>query len=364
MKIAVLALTCEGQRLARRIASLYPGYADLYLKEGYAVEGRERSFASLSQLVWDLFKEYDGLVFVMATGIVVRVIAPLIQHKSLDPAVVVVDEAGQFTISLLSGHLGGANFLARQLGELIDATPVITTASDVQGRPAIDMVAKKLGLNIEPFSQLKYVNAAIVNRGTVGIYTDIDKTRFLKYCPELDTEGINICPLDVYPQQADSYDAVVVISDRIVLPAGKPTLYLRPRTLIVGIGCRRGMTAQEILQFIKQSCQDIGRSTGSIRALSTAWIKADEEGILQTAECLRVPVYTYTRDELQSTVERFGLAVSQYVMEQIGVGAVCEPAALLGATQGRIILARQKHNGVTLAIAEENCPWWESVPEI
>jgi cobalt-precorrin 5A hydrolase len=358
MKIAVLALTDEGRRLARRVAGLYPGQVDLYFKEGYAVIGRERSFASLSQLVGDLCKTYDGLIFVMAVGIVVRVISPFVRHKSLDPAVVVVDEGGNYSISLLSGHLGGANRLAHQIAELIGAAPVITTATDVQGRPAIDMVAKKLGLAIEHFDNLKYINGAIVNGGMVGIYTDMPQFVLFGRCAELDTDGIRIMPLADYPRGREHFDAVVVITDRIItLTDGPPAVFLRPQVLTIGIGCRRGVMSSEILSAVRKSCAAAGRSAAAVKNFATAWLKADEEGILQAAEEMRVPVQTLAKEALEEVILKYGLPISKYVTEQIGVGAVCEPAAILGAAQGELILAKQNYAGITVAIARESCPW-------
>jgi len=362
MKIAILALTRDGKCLARSIADRLPGQTDLYFKEGYAVEGRECSFTSLSQLVQDLFKQYEGLIFVMAAGIVVRVIAPLLKNKALDPAVVVVDEKGSFAISLLSGHLGGANSLANQISGLIGAMPVITTASDVQGLPSIDLVAQKLGLYIEPFGHLKYINAAIVNREELGIYANIDKALLLKRCPELGIKDINIEPLEQFPNSVKQYQAVVVISDCIMPNIDQPVLFLRPRILSVGLGCRRGMPVDAILAAVKKACEQVGRSPGAIRKLATAWVKADEEGILQAGRFLNVPVQTFTKEQLQATIISYSITSSPYTLEKIGVGAVCEPTALLGAKRGRVILPKQKYNGITVAIAEESCPWWELDP--
>lgn len=359
MRIAVLALTRQGQCLARRIACLYAGYADVYFKEGSAVTGCERSFTSLSQVVGNLFKEYDGLVFVMAAGIVARVIAPVMQHKSLDPAVVVVDEGGNFAISLLSGHLGGANDLARKIAELVGAAPVITTATDVQGRPAIDLTAKKLGLGLEPFSNLKFINGAIVNGDTVGIYTDMPQSVLLERCTELATPGIQIVPLTRYPQSSGCYKAAAVITDRILpLTDHPPLVFLRPRILAIGLGCRRGTMSSEIIQAVKKACAAVGCSVASVKTLATAWLKADEEGILQAAKIMDVPVRTFAKAALEEVILRRGLPVSEYVREKIGVGAVCEPAALLGADQGELILAKQNYAGITVAVARANCPWW------
>lgn len=358
MKIAIFALTNAGRRLAGRIAAAYPG-ADLYFKEGYATEGREGSFANLTQTVGELFAVYEGLVFIMAAGIAVRVISPFIRHKSVDPAVVVIDEGGNFAISLLSGHLGGANALAGELAALMGAAPVITTATDVQGRPAMDMVARKLGLSPEPVQHLKDVNSAIVNGGRVGIYTDMPKTLLLDRCPELADEGIEILALPEQPDEMKRFDAVVAMTDRLfVAPEGCPDIYLRPGTLVAGIGCRRGIGPEEILQAVTEACTEGGYGTGAVKALATAWLKTDEPGIREAAEALLVPLRIFSGEALAACTARYGLAESNYVMKQIGVGAVCEPAAILGTKQGELVVPKQKYAGITVAIARESSPWW------
>jgi cobalt-precorrin 5A hydrolase len=278
--------------------------------------------------------------------------------------VVVVDEKGQFAISLLSGHLGGANLLATQLADLMGATPVITTATDVQGLPAIDMVAKKLGLRIDSFKQLKFINSAIVNRGTVDIYTDIDRPSLLRRCPELEISTIAIKPIAEYNVQQITADVVVLISDRVLEQASVPTLVLRPQTLSIGIGCRRGTSEQEIINAILRSCEEAQRSPNAIRGLHTAWVKFDEDGLLQAGKSLQVPVVCYSQAQLQKTIDQYEIPTSQYVMEQIGVGAVCEPAAILGTRQGNLILPKRSYSGITVAIAEDSYPWWGSAPAI
>jgi len=359
MKIAVLALTAAGRSLARRISGQYPGQVDLYFKEGYSRSGREHTFESLPRLVENLFAAYEGLVFIMAAGIVVRVISPFIRHKAMDPAVVALDEGGNFSISLLSGHLGGANDLAREIAALIGAVPVITTATDVQGRPAMELVARKLGLAVEPFQNLKFINGVLVNGGKLGIFTDMPKPLLRERCAELFADGIEILLLAEYPTQRTYFHAAVVMTDGVFpFPASPPSLFLRPPTLHVGVGCRRGTSAGAILEAVEQACALSGRAPSSVKTLATAWLKSEEEGLIRAGEMLKVPVKTFPREALSGAIARFGLPVSKYVEEQIGVGAVCEPAALLAAGQGKLILGKQRYTGITVAIATDGCPWW------
>jgi cobalt-precorrin 5A hydrolase len=160
MKLAVIALTKGGAKLGQRIALAYPEQVDLYLSP---------LNQPLKQLTERLFPQYQGIVFIMALGIVVRTIAPFLQDKRKDPAVVCLDEAGSFVISVASGHLGGANKLTIQLAELLSAAPVITTATDVQGKIAFDVLAVEQDLLIEPFENLRLLNSALVNGEKIGL---------------------------------------------------------------------------------------------------------------------------------------------------------------------------------------------------
>ena len=148
-KIAIWVITPNGIKIAQRIAASLPD-VDVYMSGRLNQTVIEKlTFDKLSEEMLEQFIKYAGHIFIMSSGIVVRVIAPLIQNKTEDPAIVVIDDQGQHAISLLSGHLGGANALTLQVAEIISARPVITTATDVNKRPAIDVLAKEKGLNIE-----------------------------------------------------------------------------------------------------------------------------------------------------------------------------------------------------------------------
>ena len=165
--IRVVALTPAGVLLARRLSRALPG-AVTWLPASRAAAGDE-SFDSLAEVFAQAFARGDSLVCIMAAGIVVRHLAPLLQGKDRDPAVVVVDEAGRFAVSLLSGHLGGANILARRVAEVLGGTPVITTATDVQGLPALDTLAADHGLVIDNLAAVKEVSMALLAGRPVGL---------------------------------------------------------------------------------------------------------------------------------------------------------------------------------------------------
>jgi cobalt-precorrin 5A hydrolase len=357
MKVAIISVTYKGALLADKLAKSLDFKVDVYAKAGRNKADSGQTFDSLSHLIQDVFNHYDGFVFIMATGIVVRVIAPHIQDKRFDPAVVVMDDGGQHAISLLSGHIGRANELALTVGKAVDAVPVITTATDVAGLPAADVLAVKLDLVIEPFEQLKTINAAIVNGDRVAFFIDRSLANYTHfYLPAVEM-GVRLFDMDEL-EITDEYDSAVVITDK-ELYMTKPHLYLRPATLAIGIGCRRGTTSAEILTAIESCCRKIGRSPKSIALMGTTLVKQDEVGLLAAAQQLEVPLKFFTNDELQQCITEQKFTTSSFVEEQIGVGSVCEPAAILGGQANSLLLARTVHPQITIAIAEVKCRWWE-----
>lgn len=314
------------------------------------------TFSSLSSLMKDLMGQYDRLLFIMATGIVVRMIAPYIKHKSVDPAVVVMDEQGQFAISLLSGHLGGANEWTAELAQLVSATPVITTATDVNGLPAPDVLARKLSAAVEDFSVLKEVNAAIVAKEIVPYYLD-DTLYFSSYYKKLAKEmGIAVqCfnPLTVTGRAAcGNLDAAQVVITDLVIPRGPRTLVLRPKSITLGIGCRRGTSADYIKAAILDALESIGRSLYSVQSIGSVTVKSDEIGLLQAARELNIPIHFHTPEAIEYIIESQGLEESKFVKETIGVGNVCETTALLEAKSQTLLLKKTKYQGITIAIAQ------------
>ena len=357
MKLAVISVTRKGAELAERIAPLLGPGVDVYAKSGRKLSGSHRTYDSLSQLVAEIFSLYDGLVFIMATGIVVRVIAAQVQDKRCDPAVVVLDDGGNYAISLLSGHIGGANELTRLVSHAAQAVPIITTATDVAGLPAADVLAVKLDLAIEPFSSLKTINAAIVNGDRVLFLIDkelADHERYIALAARQAVALVDSSEL-VY---SDKYDAAVVITDK-EFTIHKPHLYLRPHSLALGIGCRRNTTSAEILSAINQACRTIGRSSSSVAVIGSTVVKADEQGLLAVAEQLCVPVKFFTNEQLEQCINQYELSLSDFVNEKIGVGNVCEPAAMLAGRNNKLILPKTKYPKVTVAVTTVKYRWWE-----
>lgn len=372
MKLAVIALTKGGAELAGWLAAGWDGPVDIFLG-GQA--GRQKGVAvttfvcPLSELVGHLLPQYRAIVMIMALGIVVRTVGPLLRDKRQDPAIVCLDEGVNFAISVASGHMGGANRLAQKLARLTGAVPVITTATDVKDRPAFDLMALDHNLAIEPFERIKTFNAALVNGELIEIFSELSPSD-LGYGPDTPRwESVEFRPWRDWNQWADwalhhqteaaKYVVLVTNLAAVDSPFTKDTepeiLYLRPRSLIAGIGCRRGISAETVLEALQLACAQAGVSPLSIKKLASVDLKRDEQGLLEAAERLGLLVDFFDREKIDACLRAHPeLIRSDYVKAQIGVEGVCEPAALLAGYQPVLILPKTGHRGVTVALAQEN----------
>lgn len=344
---AILALTAGGARLAQRLAG-FLGDVRLYLPRRLAQEdaaGCVCYFDSWQQAVTEAFKHQRRLIFIMASGIVVRTLAPLLTSKKTDPAVLVLDEQGQFVISLLSGHLGGANLLAEQVAKLLGATAVITTATDVKGVPALDLLAQQLECDVYPANLVKVFNRLLVEGETVNIFSQWPLQESLRL-------GFN----NLTNEQLGGEQPTVYITNRRLPGTRGLRAVLRPRNLVVGMGCRKGVSREQVISAVKGAFRMAGLSLLSLRAIATVDLKMQEAGLQQAARYFKVPLLEVTREEIQSLDGCF--TPSEFVKKQIGVGGVCEPTALVISGRGKLILAKQKMGPVTVAIAEAKLWWW------
>ena len=361
MRIAAISVTLKGANLAIRLRNNLADKVDLYSRARGGLPEGTASFDNLTSLVSQIFNEYDGLVFVMAAGIVVRVVAPHIKDKRSDPAVVVMDDAGVHAISLLAGHIGGANELTHKVAAAVDARPVITTATDIAHLPAPDVLAVKMETAIEPFQELKSINAAIVAGQKVPFFIDQDLVEVSRFTRIATEYGVELLDMPLLKDEA-TYDAAVVITDK-ELYLNKMHIYLRPGTLAIGVGCRRGATCSQIVNAIRDACGKIGRSAQSIAIMTSSVVKQEEIGLLAAAQQLEVPIAFGTNAQLQEMIDVHRLDVSSFVQDEIGVGNVCEASALMGGRATSLLLAKTVYPKVTVAIAEVKSRWWESDPD-
>lgn len=347
MKYAIISVSKEGALLGQRILHGLPG-GEAFERCGEESGGDANFFQKTMALTEEIFSVYDGLLYIMASGIAVRAIAPHIVSKTSDPAVLVMDECGKHCISLLSGHLGGANDWAREVALVVGADPVITTATDVHGRLSPDALAKKLHLRIDPVEALKPVNAAIAKGENFGWFIDSaceDADYFLQKMKE---EGVEAEYFE--EDKLKTVSACAILTENH-FPISVPHVFLHPKNCFVGIGCKRGTSEELISDAVRRAIETAGIRVSQIKAFASVDKKADEEGLLAFAAHGRLPIHFYSADVLRKVAEEKHLETSQFVQKEIGVGNVCEAAALTEASPGRTLLAKTKFSSVTVAIA-------------
>ena len=322
MKCAVISFTEAGEKLAKTISQWIPN-TDIYSNRGYP--------AGVKSEISAIFEEYKRIVFVSSVGIAVRLIAPYIKDKTRDPAVVAVDDLGRYAISLLSGHIGGANDLACEIAEAIGAQAVITTASEARGIEAVDMFAQRCGLVIENMEDAKTITSIMVNGGTLRLISEIN-------------QQIN------YPRISETeYDGCLYITSRTAISCDKPYCVLRPLNLTVGVGCRKGKSKEEILYAINTVFKENDLSIKSIDCIASIDIKKEEQGLIQACEELGCNFKTFSKEQINSVQKRF--AGSSFVKGAVGVDCVCEPCAYLAS--GEIIVGKRSLDGVTVSVGRK-----------
>ena len=351
MSLAICALTAGGAALARRLGTLLPE-AEVWLPEKLrSDDGCHYSDIGMANLLPQLFRRGHGLICIMATGIVVRSLAPQLRNKALDPAVVVLDEAGEFAISLLAGHLRGANALTRQVAALLKATPVITTATDVNGLLAWDEAARLAGLAIEPLERIRTLNSLLLQGEKIAL---VDRERLISGSFAA-TPGIELAPNFSAANLAGAAGRVFVTEGLIPqLELEENLLLLRPRRLVLGIGCNRHTTQEEITHAVYEVLTSEGFALLAVSRIASISEKGDEAGLLAFAAELRLPLTTYSHEELNSV--RSPSPPSAHALAAVGAHGVCEPAALLAAEGGPLLIPKQKCGNVTVAVARLNRP--------
>lgn len=354
MRTAVFALTVQGVRTARRVWAALPE-ADVFISgRCRAACPGTRIFARLAETAGEAFRQYDALVFIMAAGIVVRTIAPLLRGKLEDPAVLVLDERARHVISLLSGHVGGANTLTRQLALALGSDAVITTATDVEGMRAPDAVAGQLGLSPWPHDAILAVNRALL-AGREACYCVDARLRLASfYLSSLRGLGLQAQSVSEVAEQAARVERSGQVP--VLISAARPSetrhLFLCPRRLIAGIGCRRGTLPEEIERALCAALARLHLPPEAPDLLATTVVKEDEAGLFMAARKRDIPLKFYGREALQAMVVRYGLRESPFVKKTIGVGNVAEAAALAaaGSAGGSVALGKTKFEKVTVAL--------------
>ncbi len=337
MKIALVAFTENGILLSDKIDAYLcetDNQTKIYTTQQLAKEHNKIPFGE-SITLWAkvCFETCDVLVFIGACGIAVRAIAPWIESKASDPAVLVIDDKANFVISLLSGHIGGANKLTKSLADLLGAMPVITTASDINGKFAVDEWAVSNNMFITDTTQIKFITSALLKDESVGLQCIFPITSALPNGIELSDKGkYGICI---------SYD-----KDK------KPfehTLNLIPKNIAVGIGCKKDTTQEHIESAVKLALQEENLPIEAITGLYSVDLKKNEIGILAFCEKYTIPFHTFTSKELNQA--ECDCAPSEFVKQITGSDNVCQRAAFLGSNHRTIIKEKTVYDGVTIAFA-------------
>ena len=329
---SIFAFSRQGCQTARKIMAACPDVIwNIFTMERFG----EADFSAITPKCYgDCFASSEILVFVGSCGIAVRKIAPYVHDKRTDPAVVCVDELGTFVIPLLSGHIGGANALARKLAESLHATPVITTATDINRKFSVDTWATEHGCAISSMKLAKAVSAAILE-GDIPLKSDFPIVGNL--------------PNGVIPGENGDLGIYLTITDKEPF---ENTLRLTPKLLHLGIGCRRGTEKEAIANAVEQVFRENGLDFRAVKCAASIDLKQDEEGLLSFCKEQNIPIHFYRAEELTALPGEF--TPSPFVRKVTGVDNVCERSALVGADN--LIVKKTACHGVTVAVAMEN---WE-----
>ncbi len=372
-ELVVITYSEQGAETAERlIRSLrVEGFACRgYLYEKYKAEGF-LSFAKADSLVQDAFERKGGLVFVCAAGIAVRLISPFVHSKETDSPVVVVDETGQFAIPILSGHLGGANELAGLCALATGGMPVITTATDVHHRFAVDDYARKYDMAVDDLHRAKKISVEILAGHTVEVCVRQQE----KFCGECAEKTGMSCFWDrqtFYPGKAsgvqDDQEEAFLMGDRqlpfveefsgqnagiLISPFREEisdqvtVLQLIPRRFILGIGCRRGVESDRLQAVVQEVLQQQALDQRSLIKITTIDRKRDEEAILALADRWKIPLETFSAEVLAAQEGEF--TCSEFVRGVTGVDNVCERSVIAGGSR-RIIIPKHVGEGITVAV--------------
>jgi cobalt-precorrin 5A hydrolase/precorrin-3B C17-methyltransferase len=320
--IGLVAVTSNGRCRTAYLAEVW--------EEARLYEGKPKEALAAA---WE---ECDQIVLFLATGAAVRLVAPLLGDKRRDPGVVCVDDAGRFAVALCGGHEGGANALAERIAETLGATPVVTTASDSLGVPALDSLGKRLGFEVEEGSDLAAVGAALVSGETVRL---VSERRWpLGPLPE----NVVLVEPKVWPEEIEP--PLLEISDRLLATPHLSVVY-RPPSLVAGVGCSRGADAAEILDLLDSALHEAGLSQKSVAVLASVDVKSDEAGLLEAADALGVPLHFHSAEEL-AAVETPN--PSPVVAGAVGTPSVAEASVLVSGAE--LLLEKRKSANATVAI--------------
>ncbi|MDQ0246601.1 cobalt-precorrin 5A hydrolase [Bacillus fengqiuensis] len=351
---AIVAITKHGVELARNLSVSFQN-ADLYYMKKFEKGDEEKRNiqmfeGSVRLLLPSLFQSYKGIILIISLGAVVRMIAPLLKDKKTDPGVVVIDDKGEHVISVLSGHLGGANELTREVAAALGARPIITTASDVQKTIPVDLFGKRFGWVWDSAEKLTPVSASVVNEEQVAVIQESGEKEWWDYDRPLPENIKTYASIEEALQVKPN--AALVITHRQLTEEEQSVLtngvLYRPKVIVLGMGCNRGTSSDEIESVIKETLDELRFSIKSVKAISTIDLKKDEEGLIETAKKYGWDFTYYSPKQLNAIeIEQ----PSDTVYKFTGAYGVSEPAARLYSGAGMLELVKKKSGNVTISVA-------------
>ena len=357
MDAVIFTFTPNGVKLGMRVAEFFSTPENnvknsvvVYTMEKFCSEAEITSvLRPYHQPVADYVKEYfskDALIFIGAAGIAVRMIAPLLKHKTLDPCVLVLDELGEFVIPILSGHIGGGNDLALSLSAFLNSTPIITTATDRNHLFAVDTFAAKNNLIIDDLTLAKKISAALLEQKKVGICSQSPLRKLQK--KEIPT-SLTLLSSD----HTFLPDYLIQISATHTpwnsLMDCSRILYLIPRAFILGIGCRKGITCKQIEDCVFPVFKEYALDMRAVFQVASIDLKSQEPGLLEFCQKYHWNFTTYSAEQLSQVQGAF--ATSAFVKNVTGVDNVCERAALAACSSAKLYIPKHASHGVTVAVS-------------
>ena len=347
-KIAILSITNNGRELALRIKEIMKDVDVFFIKKDTDYKNDEVIVVNkgLKEFIPQIFDKYDYLVFIMATGIVVRTIAPLIISKFSDPAILVMDEKGNNIISLLSGHMGGANEMTLYMSDLLNSHPVITTATDVNKKSSLDMIAKKLNGHIDDFrDNVLKINSMLVNNEEVHLYIDgnykINHQGFTLYDEKTDLDKVR--NLVIVTNKKD----INKILNKNIENLNEKIIKVTPKDIVIGVGCKKNTDSKHMKNSLIKFLAEYNIDINAVKEIGSIEIKKDEKAIIDLAKFLDVKFKTFSVEEISKVDYLY--EKSDWVKKNVGVYSVSDPVAHL-LSEGRVIINKQKYDGITFSI--------------
>lgn len=339
MNIVIYAFSSNGAKLCDKIIdglneqNIEAFVPERYVNSAHYVKTRQDNLFKSAE---KSFREKDCIIFIGAVGIAIRAIAPFVCSKKTDPAVICLDERGNNVISLLSGHIGGANKLTLRIADIIGGNPIITTATDVNGKFAVDEWAHNKNMHIASLKKARYIAADILENCIIGLRSDFE---IIGEIPE------NLNNID--DKCENQFKTGICISLDMNKKIFSNTLNLVPKIVSVGVGCKKGTDFKIIYNAIKDVLMENNISHFAIKSLNSIDLKKDEEGIIKASDIFKVPFNIYTKEELNNIEGNF--SNSNFVKSVAGVDTVCERASVMGSSSNKIIINKTIKNSVAVA---------------